>query len=313
MGTDRNIRYYDTKTKRIKNASHVVFDEAQYSIKDKSPGALALFNAGLAHDSQQARSKPTEMIPIKFKKLSENATVPVIATDGSVGSDLFSAATKIIPPNSLMLFPTDLSIECPKGTYGRIAPRSGLTVKNKLTVMAGVIDNDYRGNIQVALFNFGTEPQTISKDDKIAQIIFEQIRYPKFVATDELTETNRGASGFGSTDIPAIKQIRNTDNYPLELCSNRNGPTLKIELKIKGKHNTLGLIVDDKSYANSVILKHCQKGTPSARIPKWRSTLRDATIHSVNDTLIHTTTDLSNVIRTAKTQQHTSIIIEFIT
>ena len=313
LGTNRNIRYFDTKTKRIKIASHVVYDEAQYSVKHKTPGALALFNAGLADDSRKARNKPTEKLQVQFKKLSEHATIPVIATDGSVGSDLFSAATKIIPPNSLVLFPTDLSLECPKGTYGRIAPRSGLTVKNKLTVMAGVIDNDYRGNVQVALFNFGTESQTISKGDKIAQIIFEQIRYPEFIVKEKLTTTNRGNSGFGSTDKPKVTQLQEALSHPIELCTNKNGPTIQIDLKIKGKHKTLGLIVDDKSYMNSVILKHCQKGTPSARIPKWRSTLREATIHSVNDTRILTAVDLEKAIQAAKSSNATSITIEFIT
>ena len=74
-----------------------------------------------------------------------------------------------------MLVPTDIAIECPIGTYGRIAPRSGLTLKRNLDTMAGVIDNDYRGNVQVAMYNFGDEEQIIQTGVKIAQILFEKI------------------------------------------------------------------------------------------------------------------------------------------
>ena len=311
VGTDKNIRYYDTKTKRVKIASHVVFDETQYSIKDKSPGALALYNAGLANVNKQLHREINHEITVNFTKLSENAKTPEKATDGSVGSDLYSAQSMEIPAHSLVLVNTDLAVECPSGTYGRIAPRSGLTVKNNLTVFAGVIDNDYRGNVRVALYNFGDKPQSISKGDKIAQIIFEQIKYPTFYEKNKLPTTGRGDSGFGSSDQPKIAKIQHQQKQSIELCSNSNGPTVKISIAVKGKHKTLGLVVDDQSYINCITLLHCQKGTPSARIPKWRSTLRKAKILSVDGNPISTKKDLEKVVAMAFTNKSKSITMEF--
>ena len=131
VGTDKNVKYYDVKTKRIKIATHVVFDEAHFSTSDKPPGAIALYNAGVAIENKYQNG--IENVAVNFTKLSENAIIPNRATDGAAGSDLYSAESKTIPPKSLMLFATDLSMECPPGTYGRIAPRSGLTVKNHIS------------------------------------------------------------------------------------------------------------------------------------------------------------------------------------
>jgi dUTP pyrophosphatase len=98
---------------------------------------------------------------------------------------------------------TDLAISCPAGTYGRVAPRSGLTVKKGVHVGAGVIDADYRGPVGVVLFNLGTEPLVIEHGDRIAQLILEQIVMAPVVdvGDGELEETVRGAGGFGSTGV----------------------------------------------------------------------------------------------------------------
>ncbi|XP_046689241.1 deoxyuridine 5'-triphosphate nucleotidohydrolase, mitochondrial-like [Homalodisca vitripennis] len=94
---------------------------------------------------------------------------------------------------------TDLKIMLPEGCYGRIAPRSGLTWKNGIDVGAGVIDEDYRGDVRVILFNHSDEPFTIEAGDRIAQLICEKIYYPELEEVQELDETNRGSGGFGST------------------------------------------------------------------------------------------------------------------
>lgn len=94
---------------------------------------------------------------------------------------------------------TDIQIEVPFGTYGRVAPRSGLAWKNFIDVGAGVIDQDYRGNVGVILFNHSDVDFDVKKGDRIAQLICESIVYPNVVQSESLTETTRGEGGFGST------------------------------------------------------------------------------------------------------------------
>lgn len=137
---------------------------------------------------------------MKFKKLSEDAHMPVRANEYAAGYDLYSSRIYAVPPRGRCLIKTDISLEIPTGHYGRIAPRSGLALKHGLDVGGGVIDSDYRGNIGVILFNHTDEPFFIAKWDKIAQIIIIPIITPVLEEVVELTETERGENGFGSTD-----------------------------------------------------------------------------------------------------------------
>lgn len=98
-----------------------------------------------------------------------------------------------------MVVKTDIQIELPEGCYGRIAPRSGLAAKNFIDVGAGVVDEDYRGNLGVVLFNHSDVEFAIAKGDRIAQLICEKIFYPQLEEVKTLSETERGAGGFGST------------------------------------------------------------------------------------------------------------------
>ncbi|XP_055307202.1 deoxyuridine 5'-triphosphate nucleotidohydrolase-like [Sitodiplosis mosellana] len=94
---------------------------------------------------------------------------------------------------------TDIQIEVPYGTYGRVASRSGLALKNFIDVGAGVIDQDYRGNVGVILFNHSNENFDVKKGDRIAQLICERIVYSTLVQVNTFADTIRGAGGFGST------------------------------------------------------------------------------------------------------------------
>ena len=96
---------------------------------------------------------------------------------------------------------TGISIAVPDGCYGRIAPRSGLAVKNYIDVGAGVIDADYRGEVGVVLFNHYDEDFHIKKGDRFAQLILEQIKTPPVKETADLPSTERGEIGFGSTGV----------------------------------------------------------------------------------------------------------------
>ena len=149
----------------------------------------------------QDEEKPQQLI---FKKLHKDSIVPTKGSALAAGYDLFAYIDKdiIIESMGKEKIPTGISVQLPHNTYGRIAPRSGLTWKKFLDVGAGVVDEDYRGEIQVILFNFSKENITIKNGDKIAQFIIERIMptIPVVYEPDqELSETKRGEKGFGST------------------------------------------------------------------------------------------------------------------
>ncbi|XP_059362993.1 deoxyuridine 5'-triphosphate nucleotidohydrolase, mitochondrial [Carassius carassius] len=155
--------------------------------------------------SPQKRSKSDavneheELKVLKFAKLTENATTPSRGSSRAAGFDLYSAYDYTIGPMDKALVKTDIQIAVPHGYYGRVAPRSGLAVKHFIDVGAGVVDEDYRGNLGVVLFNFNKEPFEVKKGERIAQLICERICYPELQELQTLDETERGAGGFGST------------------------------------------------------------------------------------------------------------------
>ncbi|KAM3961198.1 deoxyuridine triphosphatase [Aphomia sociella] len=136
---------------------------------------------------------------LKFSRMTDNAFTPTKGSEKAAGLDMKSAYDCMVPARGKALVKTDLQIELPPGCYGRVAPRSGLALKNCIDVGAGVIDEDYRGNIGVILFNHSDEDFIVKKGDRIAQLICEKIYYPNVVEVKDLTETKRGEGGFGST------------------------------------------------------------------------------------------------------------------
>ena len=148
---------------------------------------------------------------MNIKKLTENAQIPSKGSDRAAGYDLYAIETHTLQPGERKVFKTGISLAIPEGLYGRVAPRSGLAVKNGIDVLAGVIDSDYRGEIMVALINLSNEPVTLplvkdGKETAIAQIIFERYTNHTFVQTENLDETERGSGGFGSSDAPKPSQ-----------------------------------------------------------------------------------------------------------
>ena len=145
--------------------------------------------------------KPQQII---FKKLHKDSIVPKKGSALAAGYDLFCYIDKdiIIESMGKSRIPTGISVQLPHNTYGRVAPRSGLTWNKFLDVGAGVVDEDYRGEILVILFNFSKENVKIKNGDKIAQLIVERIMPTEVVIFEpdqELDETKRGGKGFGST------------------------------------------------------------------------------------------------------------------
>ena len=138
---------------------------------------------------------------IRVKRSSPDAIIPVRATSGSAGYDLFALKDVLnIFPGCREMIETGISMEIPQQYYGRVAPRSGLALKSGIDVLAGVIDSDYTGDIGVILVNHGSNIFSVKKGDKIAQIIFEKKGTFELVETESLTMTQRGSAGFGSTD-----------------------------------------------------------------------------------------------------------------
>jgi dUTP pyrophosphatase len=143
----------------------------------------------------------TSQPPLLIKKLSENATTPTRGSAFAAGYDLYAASATIIPARGKALVSTDLSIATPEGTYGRIAPRSGLAAKHFIDTGAGVIDADYRGEVKVLLFNHSDKDFEVAKGDRVAQLVLERIYTPEIVEVKNLEESVRGEGGFGSTGV----------------------------------------------------------------------------------------------------------------
>lgn len=132
---------------------------------------------------------------------SENATLPTRGSVLAAGYDIYSSEEATIPAQGQGMVATDISVAVPIGTYGRVAPRSGLAVKHGISTGAGVIDADYRGEVKVVLFNHSQKDFQVQKGDRIAQLVLEKIVMAdiKQITAEELDTTARGEGGFGST------------------------------------------------------------------------------------------------------------------
>ena len=143
------------------------------------------------------------MEPIKVKKLREGAHLPTYGTEFSAGADLYACLEEpvTIAPGETKKIPTGLAMEIPVGCAGLIYARSSLGTKKGLAPAnkVGVVDSDYRGEFMIFLHNHGTEVQTIVHGDRVAQLLLTPVFTPGFVEADVLSDTVRGAGGFGST------------------------------------------------------------------------------------------------------------------
>ena len=143
------------------------------------------------------------MAKVLIKKLSPKVELPAYKTSGASGMDLMAFIEQSIKlaPNSSCLVPTGLSVAFSEDYEIQIRPRSGLAVNNSITILntPGTIDSDYRGEIKIILFNHGNKEFIINNKDRVAQMILTPIIKIELVETDNLTNTQRGKSGFGST------------------------------------------------------------------------------------------------------------------
>ena len=143
------------------------------------------------------------MSVIRVKKLNEKAILPTYGSAEAAGADLYACldAPVTVQPGETAWIPTGIALEVPKGCAGLVYARSGLGVKRGLAPAnkVGVIDSDYRGQIHVVLLNHGKTEQTIQHGERTAQFLITPVLTPAYEEADELSDTDRGAGGFGST------------------------------------------------------------------------------------------------------------------
>jgi len=144
-------------------------------------------------------------IDVKIKKLDKNARIPTKGTADAAGADLYALVdgSITIQPNTTVMIHTGIALELPYATVGLVFARSGIASKRGLAPAnkVGVIDNDYRGEIMVALHNHSTEPQTVQDGERIAQLVVVPYYSAVFTEEEELSSTDRGEGGFGSTGV----------------------------------------------------------------------------------------------------------------
>ena len=140
---------------------------------------------------------------VKFRKIDPAAILPSYAHPGDAGMDVRSVEALVVEPGGRKLIRTGLVMMLPPGYEAQVRPRSGLALKNGVTVLntPGTIDEGYRGEVGVILANLGAEPFRVEKGAKIAQIVIAPCTRAEIVETAEVDETARGAGGFGSTGV----------------------------------------------------------------------------------------------------------------
>lgn len=139
---------------------------------------------------------------VKVINKSDNA-LPRYETPQSAGMDLRANVDVTLNPFERVLIPTGLFLEIPEGYEGQVRPRSGLAIRNGITVLnaPGTIDADYRGEVCVILINLSKEAFLVHKGDKIAQLVFAKYEKAELIKTEEIGDTERGTGGFGHTGI----------------------------------------------------------------------------------------------------------------
>ena len=149
------------------------------------------------------REVPVDTLYIQ--KLNEHAQMPSYGSASAAGMDLLAnlrmdgVDSVTLEPGARRLVKTGLAVACPKGHYARVAPRSGLAYKSGIDVLAGVVDEDYRGDVGIILLNTSREPFTFHHGDRVAQLVIEKYTPCLPVEVESLSKAARGSSGFGST------------------------------------------------------------------------------------------------------------------
>ena len=178
------------------------------------------FGLSLIHADDEDKgyvSEPEQVLQqrIRIKRLSANATLPTKGSWLAAGHDIYVINEFTIPVQGQVLAETGIAIGKPKGTYARIAPRSGLASKKGIAINGGVIDADYTGEVKVIMINHGKIDCRIQAGDRITQLIIEKIDTSDMMEVDNLEITKQADEGFGSTDISPKRTPQVTDCKPM--------------------------------------------------------------------------------------------------
>lgn len=145
------------------------------------------------------------VIPVRLLREGGADLLPAYQTEGAAGMDLRAdvEGEVVLPPMGRALIPTGIAVALPPGVEAQVRPRSGLAVRHGVTCLnsPGTIDSDYRGEIRVVLVNFGSEPFSVRRGDRIAQMVFSPVLRASFQVVDDLDATRRGGGGFGHTGV----------------------------------------------------------------------------------------------------------------
>jgi dUTP pyrophosphatase len=173
-------------------------------------------------------------IKLRIKKLDNRATLPTRGTAQSAGFDLYSIKKQTVNGNSIITVNTGLSFEIPEGYVGIIKERSGFTFQNRVIVKGGVIDSDYRGEIKIIIENVSDYPIIIDAGTSVAQILILELPSVILVdvdADEELSDTERGTAGFGSTN-PSVGLIKAPDPVEwIDVVIPNTPPMIAINIK----------------------------------------------------------------------------------
>ena len=201
----KRYTYNDMMLSKQRHPKYLLYPSAY----DNDDGGVSQNNdhAGLIQNYVKVGKVPVAPPPpapidaLRVRLLRPGAAAPKRASDGAAGYDVHLCADEPlrIAPGGWTVAPTGIAIAIPPGTYARVAPRSGLAVRHALGVGAGVVDEDYRGEVGVVLINHGDQPIALDPGSRIAQIVLERIATPSVYVVDDLDATARGDGGFGST------------------------------------------------------------------------------------------------------------------
>lgn len=148
-----------------------------------------------------------DKLAVKIKRLEDSNDMPLpsYGSEGSSGMDIRASVKEpvVLKPGEIRLIPTGLTVSIPRGYEGQIRPRSGLALKYGIGIVnsPGTIDSDYRGEIHIIIINWGEQPFTIRRGDRIAQMVVAKVFRADIIEVDELDYTQRGVGGFGHSGI----------------------------------------------------------------------------------------------------------------
>lgn len=143
------------------------------------------------------------LIKVKIAITEPDGKIPKYQTSGAAGMDLHASESVVIGPGQVQIVSTGIGIELPQGWEGQVRSRSGLATKNRVFVLnsPGTVDSDFRGTLKVTLANLGSESFSVKVGDRIAQLVFAQVPQVVLESVDQLSPTERGSGGWGSTGV----------------------------------------------------------------------------------------------------------------